>query len=178
MQAKRLQLSVRRPQFNFIAKSEDAFKRGACLIDQSHHDLSIASLVATLDQGNVSVADVLVDHRVAFNFQRIDSLGTNSAEKKPRHTDHFSIFDASIGAPAAMRPTRRTSHTASAATSPMFTANVNAPSSWPRLIRPRFSSAPICLAIVAFELTPKCLAICAYEGSCPCLARSRVMESR
>src|SRR5581483_1362239 len=60
---------------------------------QSHHDLSIASLVATLDQGNVSVADVLVDHRVAFNFQRIDSLGTNSAEKKPRHTDHFSIFD-------------------------------------------------------------------------------------
>lgn len=92
MQSKGLETRVRRPQFNFVATAENSFQSGAGLVDQCDNDLSVARFVATLDQRNVAIADVLVDHRVAFYSQRVDSLGANAAEKKTRHANRFRIF--------------------------------------------------------------------------------------
>src|SRR5262249_41405999 len=94
MQSKGLKTNVRRPQFNLVTTAENSFQSRAGLVDQRDNDLSIAGFVATLDQCNVAIADVLVDHRVTFYSQRVDSLGTNAAEKKTRYADRFRILNS------------------------------------------------------------------------------------
>src|SRR5215468_12673103 len=93
MQSDRLEAGIGRPQFNLVASAEDSLKSGAGLIDQRDNDFSITRFIATFDQRNVTIANVLIDHRVAFNSQRINSLRTYASQKKPRYADRFRIFN-------------------------------------------------------------------------------------
>src|SRR3954471_394414 len=83
---------VRRPKLNLVAKTEESLQRRARLIDQGHDDFTIARLVATLNQRNVAVADMLIDHRVAFDPQRIHAFGSHSSQKKARHTNRLNVL--------------------------------------------------------------------------------------
>src|SRR5512133_3412405 len=93
MQAKRLKTGVRGSQFHFVAPAENSFQSCAGLIDQRHDDFSITRFIATFDQRDVAVANVLIDHRVAFHTQRVDALWSNSAEQKTWYTDRFRILN-------------------------------------------------------------------------------------
>src|SRR5262249_22697498 len=57
-----------------------------------------------LDQSDVAVTDVFVNHRVAFHSQRINSIGPHASQQKTWHADLFDVLngvDRSAGSDAA-----------------------------------------------------------------------------
>src|ERR1044072_7699432 len=68
-------LRVGGPEFNLGAEAVDSFERGAGALDARDDDLAVARLRPVLDQGDVAVADVLVDHRVARHPQSVNATG-------------------------------------------------------------------------------------------------------
>jgi hypothetical protein len=68
-----------------------------------------ASGAAPVDQGDVTVTDVFVDHGITFDAQGINSFRSYSAAKA-RYTNRFDVLNGVMGTPAAILPTRRTLH--------------------------------------------------------------------
>src|SRR6185503_8581081 len=95
-------------EFDIYAPPEEAFERRLIVFgEQRHHDFTITCLSAILDQRDVAITNVLVDHRIAFHFQRINSLGTNASQEKARYGDRFLIvdyFDRSAGGNSSQQP--------------------------------------------------------------------------
>ena len=50
---------------------------------------TIARLGAVFYQRNIPVADVLIDHRIAFDTQRVNSFRLNPAKQEARHGKHL-----------------------------------------------------------------------------------------
>src|SRR6185295_16027460 len=48
---------------------------------------------AVLDQRDVAVADVLVDHRIAFYTQRVNTIRLHPSQQETRHRYSFFIID-------------------------------------------------------------------------------------
>lgn len=55
-------IGVRRTQLDFRPEPKESLEGSVTFVDEGHHDLAIVSFGALLDQGNVSVANVIVDH--------------------------------------------------------------------------------------------------------------------
>src|SRR5262249_4287365 len=62
-------------------------------INQGNHNLAIASFGPIFDQSDVTVADVLIDHRIALYPQGVNTLRSYPAEQKTRHADHLDVFN-------------------------------------------------------------------------------------
>src|SRR6266852_3477831 len=88
-----LQLRIGRSQFHVLAETKQSFERGADLIDQRYHNFAVTSFNAVFDQRDVTVTDVLVDHRVALHAQRINSFGPHTSEQEARDANHLDVFD-------------------------------------------------------------------------------------
>ena len=81
-------------EFDVRAASKDPLECCLVLFDEQGHDyLTIAGIGAVLDQSNIAVADMLIDHRIAFHPQRIDSFRSHASEQEARHWDRLRIFD-------------------------------------------------------------------------------------
>jgi hypothetical protein len=76
------------------ASPVQSLKCGLVLVDKQGYDnFAVARVGAIFDQGDVTVADVLVDHRIAFDLQSIDSFRSHPAEQETRHRNCLVTFN-------------------------------------------------------------------------------------
>src|SRR6266536_5174373 len=81
-------------QFNDRSAAKKPFKSGLIFIhQQGYHDLSISCISAILDQSNVPVTDMLVDHRIALHFQGINTIRTYPTKQEARYRNAFFVFN-------------------------------------------------------------------------------------
>src|ERR1041385_8216506 len=89
-----LQLGVCRLQLDIHTTAIEPLERRLVLFNQQRHDdLAVTRISTILDQRDITVADVLVDHRVAFHTQRINAIGLHPSEQEARHGDAFFVID-------------------------------------------------------------------------------------
>src|SRR5262249_22221064 len=81
-----------RPQLDVIAEAKQPLESRARAINQCYDNLTITRFVTTLDQCDVAVADVFVNHRVAFDSQRVNSVWPHSSQKEPKPTDSLDVL--------------------------------------------------------------------------------------
>src|SRR5260370_27737884 len=82
---------MRRPKFDFVTEAKHAFEGGAHSIDQGYHDLSLARLSSIVDEGDVTVTNMFVDHRIASHAQSVDTFRSHTSEQKARYGNHLDI---------------------------------------------------------------------------------------
>jgi hypothetical protein len=93
-QGKRLQLRIGGMQLHVDAAPVKSFQRRLILFDEErNNNFAVARVGTIFDQSDVAVTDVLVDHRIAFNLQSINSFGSHAAEQEARHRHCLVTFN-------------------------------------------------------------------------------------
>ncbi len=79
----------------------DALERGFLAVDERHHDLTVAGVIALLDDDPVTVEDTGIDHGIAADLQHVTAA---AAAQPPGHLQILGILqrlDGPAGGDAA-----------------------------------------------------------------------------
>ena len=95
---------VGRVQHNAVGSLLDAFEGRLLVIDERHHDLAVARLVAALDDHPVAVEDPVLDHRIAPHLQHVTIA---SRMQGGGDLDGLAVGDSLDGAAGGDAPEQR-----------------------------------------------------------------------